>query len=288
MNIPSWFTLQSEKPKLLTETDLRKIHEIEQDMWAEWIWEYVKCHNCSKIHSKKDIFWHVSKDIYKETVWRLEQILALDSIKCTDCGSDTESIWWEDYIEEIRERYGDEESFLTTYRDATWEIRGFTDAYINDFETIYKREFEYYYFIVWPDKIKGMIEKLISWKLPEKLLMHSTVWIEVRYSSLKVFLVILKKFYYYLLINWYKDVLWIYESSIWTTIHWIYHVVGTKRVWLTIWNNYWNLISNTSWEIISDIFIHPNIVSSFNKKLSISVKTFMKENSLKMKEVLNK
>lgn len=288
MNVPSWFTIKSEIPKLLSETDLRKVHEIEQDMWAEWIWEYVKCPSCSKIHSKNDVFWHVSKDVYKETVWRLEQILALDSIKCQNCDSDTVPIWWEDYIEGIRERFADLESFITTFRDENWEIRWFTDGYINDFEVMYKRELEHYYYLVWPDKIKGMIEKLISWKLPDKLLIHNTTWLESNFSSLKTFLLLLKQFYVNLKPQWYDDIIWIYESTIWTTIHSIYHSVWWKRLWLTSWDDYWEIVSNTYWEFKSDIFIHEGIVPSFNETLNVSLKTFMKNNSAKIREVLVK
>lgn len=50
-------TYQEERK--ICEQDLLKIHEIEQDMWAEWIWEYLKCDWCWEIFSKKDIYWNL-------------------------------------------------------------------------------------------------------------------------------------------------------------------------------------------------------------------------------------
>ena len=288
MNMPNWFTIENVDSKSISESDLNKIHEIEQDMWAKWIWEYVKCNCCSIIYSKKDIFGHFSKDIYIETVWKIEQILALDSIKCKKCNSDTISIWWTDYIYDIQERYNEKESFLTAFRDENWEIRWFSDWYINDFETIYKREFEYYYSNIWKEKIKKMINNIIWWELPDKLLMHSTVWVDLKNSNLNIFLIILKTFYNYLEYKWYWNILWIYESSIWTTIHSIYHVSWAKRLWITSNNLLKNKISNINNKSTSDIFIHNDIINSYVKKLELPFKVFLKNNSLKMREVLSR
>jgi len=186
MNIPSWFTLNSDDTKHISITDLKKIHEIEQDMWAEWIWEYVKCSQCSQVFWKNDIFWHLERKIYQETVQQIEKIIWLESIKCKKCNSDTDFIWWDTYLNEIKARYYDKESFLTTLRSDSWEIIWFSDGYINDLETIYKREFELYYSNIWLEKIKEMIKEKLSWNLPKKFFMHSTTWIEKKYSTLKL------------------------------------------------------------------------------------------------------
>jgi len=285
MKIPNWFTIVYEDPKWLSQIDLKKIYEIEQDMWAEWIWEYVKCECCSIIYSKKDIFGHLSNDIYLKTVWQIEKILDLDNIKCKKCDSNTVFLWWKNYINDIKERYNDKNAFLITLRDTNWKIKGFSDAYISDFHTIYKREFEYYYSDIWEEKIQKIIESTIWYELPETLLMHSTVWIEAEISNLNMFLVILQNFYEYLQCLWYWDILWIYESSIGTTIHSIYHASWAERLWIDINKDYKNNVNN---EYISDIFIHNNIINSYITKLDIWIKGFIKLNSLKMKEVLNK
>jgi len=286
MNIPDWFSVESEDPKLMSKTDLRKIHEIEQDMWAEWIGEYVKCNSCQKILSKKNIFWHLSKDIYMETVWQIEQILAIDSIKCSECNSlDTSHIWWEKYISEIEQRYNDTESFITSLRDSNGEIRWFIDWYINDINTIYKREFEYYYSDIWINKIKEKIEFIIWNEIPNKLLMNSTIWLEVKYSNLNNFLIMLNIFYISLLWKWYWNILWIYESRIWSMAHAVFYTCWWKSIWL---NDFSEInINNLSDNSISDVFVHPNIVSIWSKELSISLKDFLKNNLYKMKEVLS-
>lgn len=286
MNIPNWFTIQSENPKNISQTDLKKIYEIEQDMWAEWIWEYTKCPWCWKIHSKKDIFGHLSNDIYKETVSKIEQIISINLTKCKNCGSNTEHIWWEQYIDQIKERYNDEESFLTTLRTHKWEIIWFADAYINDFDTVYEREFDFYYSDLGLKKIKETIWKKINFKIPEKVLMHSTTWIEAKYTSLNLFITLLKDFYLHLKNHSYNDLLWIYEASIWSIPHSIYHISGAKRIWITENNESSLIVKNVSKDNKSDIFVHPNIIKSFVKALDVPIKNFVRLNSIKMKEVL--
>jgi len=282
MNIPNWFLLKSENPQKITNEDLKKIHEIEQDMWAEWIWEYVKCVQCSKVFWKNDIFWHLEKAIYQETVWKIEKILNINSIKCKCCGWDTDFIWWEYYLKEIQERYNDEKTFLTTLRDNNGEICGFTDGYINDFDTIYEREFKYYYSNIWKNEIKKRIKTLISLDLPNTLLMNWVVALDTKYSNIQTFLAIIEQFYHNLLKLWYNDIIWIYEANIWDTAHSIYHIFWWKRILVGTKNQ----VSNRSDKHSSDILIHYDIVNTTLEKLSIPFKDFIKKNSKKMKEVL--
>jgi hypothetical protein len=64
-------------------------------MWAreDGIWEYVKCSSCGKIHSKEEVFWHLSNDIKLLTVWKIEEILWINQINCFDCWEKTIYIW---------------------------------------------------------------------------------------------------------------------------------------------------------------------------------------------------
>ncbi len=283
MSVLEWFTFQSENPKCISEDDLLKIYEIEQDMWAEWIWEYLKCNTCWEIYSKKDIYGNLKADLYIETVSELEKQTLFNEFECKCCWNETIHIWWKEYLNWIKDRYNDNEVFLTTIRNNVWEIVGFTDAYINDIDTIYFREFERYYYTLWLDEIKNKIWLILNWEVPNKILMHSTTWIENKYANLAMFLRILCEFYRYLQSQWYNEILWIYEACIWSTAHSLYHVAGAKRIWLTI-NNV--KLENTYKGSVSDIFVHENIVPLIIKNFSLPVKNFMKMNSSKMKEVL--
>lgn len=285
MNAPIWFstTIESINPKNISDIDIIKIHEIEQDMWAEWIWEYLKCDSCWEIYSKKDIYGDLTTDIYNETVAQIEKIIWFKWIDCEKCWDETSHIWGKEYLDEIRTRYNDEEAFLTIIRNNIWEVIWFSDVYINNLETIYKREFEHYYFEIWSDKIRKMIWVILNWNVPQKILMHSTTGIESKYANLGLFLSILSELYKHLQSQWYNDILWLYEACIWSTAHSLYHVAGAKRIWLNIDNLKWK---NKYKDSVSDIFVHENIVPSIIETFSLPVKIFIKKYSTKMKQVL--
>lgn len=273
--------------KKISEKDLLKIHEIEQDMWAEWIWEYLKCDWCWEIYSKNDIYWTLPWDIYVESVAKLEQISWIDITECKCCWDNVCHIWWKDYINDIQERYSDNESFLTIIRNQVWDIVWFTDAYISDLDTIYRREFEHYYNEIWLDKIKDMIKNILNWEIPREILMHSTTGIESKYSNIGLFLNLIYELYKNIYNIWYIDILGLYEASVWSTAHSLYYSVWAERIWINNWNidsNY--KLKNTHKESTSDIFVHKNIVTSAVNNFWLPVKIFMKKNSKKIREVL--
>lgn len=285
MKLNNWFTVEYVDPKFISESDFKKIHEIEQDTWASHIWEYVKCICCWKIHSKQDIFGHLSKDIFEKTVTQIEQIL-WSNILCHDCGSITEHIFWEEYRDNILERYNESQSFLSVYRDEWWEIRWFADWYIADLETIYRREFEQYYSGLWIQKVWDLSKNILKWDLPQNFFMHSCTCMEPTYTSLENFFIIARNLYYALIHAWFKDIMWIYEASIWSQSHAIFHALGAKKIGISDMEEYSLLITDTSFWKISDIFIHENIVYDFVEKLSLPVKIFLKLYRTNMKEIL--
>lgn len=71
----------------ISKNQLFEMWKIQKDMWAFWLWEYVKCNCCNEIHSKNDIFWHLSSEIRRESVTKLEEIYLWDSIICKNCDS---------------------------------------------------------------------------------------------------------------------------------------------------------------------------------------------------------
>lgn len=280
--------IESINPRNISEIDLQKIVEIEQDMWAreEWLWEYVKCKSCNTVHSKEDIFGHLAKEIRIQTVKKIEEIIDFE-IVCPNCESEVKSIYdRNEYIESIRSRYNNTiESFLTVYRDENLEIRGFFDWYIDNFENIYEREFSLYYSNFWVSRIKKITKENIWVDLPEKILMCSALWMEEKYKNFFNLYDMMKFFFNKIYKLFWNNIVGIYESSIWTNTHSIYHVAGWQKLWFS--NDldlYSNIINNKKWHI-SDIFIHNNIAESFIMKMNIPARNFLKENRLKMKEV---
>lgn len=57
-----------------------------------------------------------------ETVTKLEKISWINITDCNNCWNELTHIWWKDYIDDIHERYSDNESFLTIIRNQVWEI----------------------------------------------------------------------------------------------------------------------------------------------------------------------
>lgn len=285
MNIPVWFSIESSNPKNISELDLKKIHEIEQDMWAEWIWEYVKCENCLKVFSKRDIFWHLSQDILKETVRKIEQLISLDSIKCTNCNSDAYHLWWDDYLDEIKKRYKDDLVYLTLYRDSSWEIRWFADWYINSFDIIYEREFSNYYNWVWSEAIKKVWETKLWFPFPKEMFVWSSIWIEEKYRNFFALFNMIKIFFNSFEENK-NDILWIAESELWTNTHWIFQTVWAKWIWINKFvyeKSIWNKNINSK----SDIFVHPNCVIDYKREFSLTIREFLKKHWKNMKKIIH-
>lgn len=276
-------TIETINPRNITETDLEKIVEIEQDMWArkDWIGEYVKCECCNKIYSKDDIFWHLTKDIKIQTIKKIEEIIDFE-IVCPDCKWEVKSIYnRNEYIESIRARYNNTiESFLTVYRDETWEIRWFMDWYIDNFNKIYDRELSIYYNDIWSDNIKKAIEqKLNINKIPDYILSCSSLWIENKYANFLLVLKLMQSFFYSIDEKW-RNILWITELEIGSYLYNLHTLLWTIQLWIK--NNYSN-INNKNINSNSDIFVHPKLIQDYKKALWIPLKKFisMHKNAIK-------
>jgi len=173
--------------KKLSINEITEIAMIEKDLWAHWIWEYVQCNNCWRVHSKNDIYWHLLDEIRLESVSKIEDILSLDSIKCKTCNSDTKFMYdiWTN-IEEIKKRLFDTKiSFMSILRNENnWEIHWFMDWYIDDFSTIYKNELIYHYDNIWLKNIFNIVDVFFKWELEKNLFTISSIGTEEKYKWL--------------------------------------------------------------------------------------------------------
>lgn len=273
--------IESVNPRSLSKNDLEKIVEIEQDMWAreDWLWEYMKCESCLKIHSKEDIFWHLSNDIKMQTVKKIEEIIDFDKV-CSDCNWKIKSIYdRNEYIESIRDRYFNSvESFLTVYRDDHWEIRWFFDWYIDSFEKIYEREFSYYYWDLGINIIKNIIEEKIWNKISNNIFVFSSVWIEKNYINFMIYINLLK-----LLFSSIPDdknsYLWITDVKDSTNISKLYKSLGSIELNLNNKIKFFNKNNKFS----SDLYIHENVVLDYKKELSLPIRKFLNKYKASLK-----
>lgn len=284
ISVPSW--IENLNPRSIWRKDLVRITEVAQDMRArdEWLWEYVRCDECWEIFSKEEIFWHLRRDLRILTVAKIEEALWWEKPNCPICHWKTLPVFDRNkYIDEIRERYSlSVDSFLTVYRDSKWDIRWFFDWYLDNFENIYRREFEDYYSCYWVEWIKRVIRKNYWIELPEVILLCSALWMDEWSKNFNILYELIRQFFLRIYIEYWWGVFWMAESTLWSNTHSIYHSVWAQRVWiLELW--WWK--NHKIWWKENDLFIHPMITADYFSKLKIWPREFLRENSRKMKEV---
>lgn len=267
---------------LLTHQELQELYELEKDMWSHGLWEYIRCRDCGNISSKDDVFWDLPIKLKRKTVSEIERILEITiSPNCPSCSWHTEYVFWENYIEDIISRYQFNTSFLCLYKDFNHKIRGFMDGYISDISTIYNREFDYYYSDVGEKQIIKKIESILDRPIAQELLCITALWVDQENASMFIIYNLMKKFFQDVL-SYNPEVCGIYESVLGTNTHSIYEVCWAERIYWLAWRTATNVNNN----ITGDIFIHPYISWKFIKWFGDSLKSFLKENRIDIKKIL--
>jgi len=269
----------SVKTSNLTNWDILQLARIEKDLWAYWIWEYVKCDNCWQINSKNDIFWEKFHDLRKESVTRLEELI-WDSIKCKNCNSDKTFFIYDEYeySNDIKERlFESKASFISLlYQDK--ELVGFMDWYIEEIGKIYQREFIFHYWEEWFIEFKNNLKKL--GKLDDLMVIAWAGTLE-KYINLWNLLKLIDQYSIVVDKRFYKNT-WIIELDEWSSVHWIFHSLWFKKLEMNS-----NLLINKSETYNSWIYYMENMVEDYLKNfLDLWIKNFLKNYKEKMKEVL--
>jgi len=268
--------------KDITMDDLTDIYRIEKDMWARSLWEYVKCKDCLKVFSKHDIYGHLSlpASITMKPVSDIEDILSWDSIQCPCCNWDTDFIFGESYLMDVKTRHGGLNSYLSVLRDDSWVIKGFIDGYVAPFDVIYDKEFQYYYWEELRQDIRNRIEMLLWRWVSEFLLCPTAVGTEEKFANMYTIYNLIKHFFLET-----RRILWtidgIYESVLWTSTHALYAVTWGKDIWIT--NS--ECSGNTHDGVVSDIFIHKDVTWDSIEKLEESLKIFLVKNKAQIRDI---
>ena len=273
--------IRSEDTNSIAESDILRIAEIEQDWWAHGIWEYRKCNDCWHIHSKQDIHGNLPKETYTHTVKHIENLLGNPEISCQICEWKTSEIFGTEYIETIQDRYKNYTSFLTTFRDDTWQVQWFIDGYLADFDTIYEKEFWFYYDSIGKTYIRSHIEKLLSRVLPRQALTTSALCLHEKYKSMYTIYHLIKTFYTDINTT-HKGILGIYESVIGNNTHAIYDALWWRSIWIgetPLWREKLHGYN-------SDIFIHKDIWESVMQNIEIDLKAFLKTNKSSIRKII--
>ena len=172
-----------------------RIREIEQDMWARWIGEYIQCKDCDHIDGKQEVFSTLCDEIKNLTVKKIIEVLEISNIECRKCWWETQEIYGKEYLEYIKQRYKSYNSYLTTYQ-SDWEIQGFADWYTATFDEIYSEEFEAYYHKIWKETIRKKIEDIL-WleNYQGEYITISSIWLTQNYSNLITFFKLLSQLF---------------------------------------------------------------------------------------------
>ena len=255
----------------ITTEMLDRIFEIEQDMWARWIWEYIQCNSCSKVFSKSDIYWknwliELPRKIQLETVQEIESIIWINELPCPCCSWNTTHKYWETYVNKILERYAHDNSFLSVLRNWNDEIVGFLDWYIWTLEEIFNNEFQDHF-----------DEKLID-EICEKYKVHRDTqmltfwWIGAieKHKSLKVVLSLMKCFLKSIPKK-FEKIPWIFESIINTSTYCTFILMWAQKMQIN--NSNGLLVSNSiNPQYPTDILFHDHMPEQYRTSFSISNK----------------
>lgn len=288
--MPGWKGyIEAINPQYIEDRDIHRIWEIEKDMWAQWLWEYVQCTSCGNIDGKYDIYTieNIGYDLIRKTVSEIENILWKPMICCTKCGWESQPIFPEQYREEISSRYSFAESFLSVYRDLNGQIHGFMDGYISNFSTIYKREFEHYYGEN-SEKVSRRVGELLGinpWDVSSWFVCITALWTDEEHASMFTIYALLKSLCSTVALE-HPHINAVYESVLWTNTHAIYHACGWQRIRTDTLDLGW--VSNTHEWYVSDIFVHKDAPSQFLHTLWGNLKNFIRWSKGKIEEIVEK
>jgi len=262
--------------KNISNSTLFEMAKVQKDMWAYWLWEYIRCNCCNEIHSKNDIFWHLSSEIKTQSVTKLEEIFLWDSIKCIECNSsNTEFIYdIDNNVQTFLERYK-RQSYLIILSNSIWDLVWFCDWYSSSLEDIYVNDLELHY----PDIDLSIIEeKILSNFLStnlQSILYFSSLWTYQNYSNIWNIFSLFKNFL--LSINLWDESLWFTELDKNNPLYKIYKILWSISLELDE-----KFIKNTNTNYKSDLCIFSrDTINFFNNDKDLSLRDFISNNRIK-------
>ncbi len=254
---------------------LLDISKIQKDMWAYSLWEYIKCKCCNEIHSKNDIFWHLSYEIRKESVSKLEEIYLWDSINCKKCNSTNIDFIYDipKNLEVFRDRYK-EKAFLVLSYSENWDVVWFCDWYISDFNSIFLKDLFYHYKNFDKSEIWNNIKGKLLLNDLEEMLCFSSLWTYEKYINYSYIYELLRSFFKSIKSD--KTIPWITELDKNNSLYKIYQMMWSISLDLDK-----NKIVNTSNNYYSDICVFPNPIYDFKNKYNVNFRTLVKNHKIK-------
>lgn len=261
--------------KTLSNNDMFEMWKIQKDMWAFGLWEYVRCNCCNLIHSKNDIFWHLSSEIRRESVSKLEEIYLWDSINCKTCNSTNMNFIYDidSNIETFRDRYK-QQAFLVLSYSENWDIVWFCDWYISDFDSIFFKDLSLHYKNFCPSDIENKVKEQLNLDDLDKMLYFSSLWTYERYISYTYIYELLRSFFKSIKFD--SQIPWITELDKNNSLYKIYQMMWSISLWLDK-----ALVLDTSYNYDSDICVFPNPIYDFKSKYDVNFRSLVKNHKIK-------
>jgi len=254
---------------------LDRIFEIEQDMWARWIGEYVECSTCDIIYSKEQVYGQswihpLSQQCVRETVMEIERQLG-HSPKCLWCGWKMTHIYdYNSYIEQIQERYGREDAFLTVAYNSEDQIVWFMDWYIASLEEIFRNEFSFHF-------TEGLLEEIMCrYKLhrSQKLMTFSSLGTDDKNKSLFLIFSLIRQ-YFDSIPDDIDNISWLFESIIGSSTYGIFSIMWATKMELQTEKKF--IIPWVMNEYVeTDILFQENIVWRYRTWFNIRVRDVLR------------
>lgn len=265
-------SFQSVETSSLSWESLDRIFEIEQDMWARGIGEYIRCISCETMYSKADIFWNhgsikIPDSIRLDTVMQIEKFFWGNTPLCICCGWETRHVYEkQQYMWAIERRYNRNESFLTLAYGRDKEIIGFMDGYLTTLWEIFQEELRFHY----SEKILDELEQRYLIQRDQKLLTFSSIGTDDRNKSLITIFGLLQTFFRNM-DSQYNHTLSIFESIIGSSTYCIFNIMGARPIQAHK-NPDFLLPGSQNHKYPTDILLHFDMVSDYKEKFTIRVR----------------
>lgn len=182
-------------PQKLASDEFAEIHELTQDLWADGSSELLKCMDCSMISGKKDIFWHLPIDIYRQKVSYI--IPQVSHMKCTHCSSSNTQLIHHSTssIPAIQDRLMTNiDAHTVLCRNERWELVWYAESYVAKIEDAHRWELAPHYPHTSYLDIQKRIEKVLSMDISQ-VIVFSALWLMLEYRSPFIFAELLKTFF---------------------------------------------------------------------------------------------
>ncbi|QFR38883.1 hypothetical protein A9Q91_01470 [Candidatus Gracilibacteria bacterium 28_42_T64] len=245
----------------LTEGDIKKIQEIEQDSWGYFVGEYVSCNSCKNIDSKADIYKDKDSNYSNKSIAELEKIYGCDDIHCTSCGGETQFLRGEEGVKDIKSRlYDSKDGYVSVLKNKVGEIMGCAYGYVDTFEGAFEKDLSFSF-------SKEFLQKYDSLR-NETVFMVSGICIEEKCKGIDDVYNLIRGFFSSV-DNKYDNILGVYESIVGTLTYDLFIKIGGQRLLLPENGRHFYNKDLTRMNTITDVTFHKGLVQDYKKLIDV-------------------